>query len=113
MHRLFYRTDAECCQRRGPIGDGQVRHRIQVKVIPIEGFRVRPGEIGIVQKTSQGVFIDMSGMGQMTTQIHIPVLVLTDPVIKKGIAGSRIEGDQAAIGADPGNVGDPANIEYG
>ncbi len=89
-------------------GGGQGAAEIQ----PIERFGSGAGEVGVGEQVGEHRGIRRALGGEGAIGIDGEVGVFGGPVIEGAVAGAGIEGEEAAMGADPGDVGDAADVQH-
>ncbi|MNJ31691.1 hypothetical protein D3C77_263350 [compost metagenome] len=104
--------------REGGQGGGRVlqrqrRNGIQREVETVQRLRSGCGEVGMGQIGVEHDLIDRSRRGQAAALVHALLHAGLDQQVDHAVGGAGVEGLQPAVGADQGDVADPAKIQDG
>lgn len=67
----------------------------------------------MAHQRSQHLAVNRSGNRQSAVIIHMLPAMLPNPVVDRRISGTGIKGQQFAVAANPGNIGNAADIQDG
>src|SRR5262249_26458250 len=110
-HRGYDSCGCHLSQRGSTVLEGEiVGHKVS-EVISIERFRRPEFKKGQCQQLCDVSCRLASGTGECAIDVCPLTGVLTHPVVDQCVAGSGVESENFRSLADPGDIGDPTDIE--